>query len=140
MKVQDIMTTKVKTPAPSTTLAAAAQLLWEADCGILPIVDAGKLTGVVTDRDMYIALATRNKPASQIRVDQVATSGTVSMHPARAARGSSRVVLGLGVHGIRLPLAHDFDRRAAGGPAGRGRASNRSERLADRVRASEPAR
>ena len=62
-----------KTASRSTTLAAAAHLLWGADCGILPVVDGGKLVGVVTDRDMYIALATRNKPASQLTVGDVTT-------------------------------------------------------------------
>lgn len=72
MKVKDIMTAKPKTASRRTTLAEAAQLLWAADCGILPVVDEGKLVGVVTDRDMYIALATRNKRASQITVGEVA--------------------------------------------------------------------
>lgn len=45
----------------------------DADCGILPVVDhEGKLTGVVTDRDMYIALATRNRLASELTVGEVA--------------------------------------------------------------------
>jgi CBS domain-containing protein len=74
MKVREIMTAKPKTASPGTTLAAAAHLLWDANCGILPVVEAGKLVGVVTDRDMYIALATRNTPASQITVSDVATS------------------------------------------------------------------
>jgi CBS domain-containing protein len=73
MKVKEIMTAQPKTASRNTTLAAAAQLLWGADCGILPVVDGGKLVGVVTDRDMYIALATRNKPASQLTVGDVAT-------------------------------------------------------------------
>ena len=73
MKIKEIMTTQGKTASRDTTLAEAAHLLWGADCGILPVVDEGKLVGVVTDRDMYVALATRNKPASQITVGDVAT-------------------------------------------------------------------
>lgn len=71
MKVREIMTVQPKAASRDTTLAAAAHLLWGADCGVLPVVDAGKLVGVVTDRDMYIALATRNKPASQLTVGDV---------------------------------------------------------------------
>jgi CBS domain-containing protein len=44
----------------------------DGDCGILPVVDNGKLVGVVTDRDMFIALATRNTLASQLTVGEVA--------------------------------------------------------------------
>jgi len=76
MKIKEIMTTQVKTASRDTTLATAAHLLWGADCGILPVADEGKLVGVLTDRDMYVALATRNKPASQITVGDVA-SGTM---------------------------------------------------------------
>jgi CBS domain-containing protein len=54
MQVKDIMTPKPRTASasPRTTLAEAAQLLWNGDCGILPVVDDGKLVGVVTDRDL----------------------------------------------------------------------------------------
>lgn len=81
MKVKDIMTGEPKTCTPDTTLAAAANLMWQGDCGILPVVDGGELAGVVTDRDMYIALATRNARASQLRVGAVATSNVVTCAP-----------------------------------------------------------
>jgi CBS domain-containing protein len=42
--------------------------MWEGDCGVLPVVDDNELVGVVTDRDMYIALATRNTRAAHLRV------------------------------------------------------------------------
>lgn len=77
MKVKEIMTAEPKTCSPDTTLAEAGNLMWDGDCGILPVVDDGELVGVVTDRDMYIALATRNERASQVRVGAVATK-TVS--------------------------------------------------------------
>ena len=81
MKIREIMTAQPKTASRNTTLAAAAQLLWGADCGILPVVDGGKLVGVVTDRDMYVALATRNKPASQVTVGEVSTGNVWACEP-----------------------------------------------------------
>lgn len=72
MKVKEIMTTDVRTCAPGTNLAAAAELMLDGDCGFLPVMRDGKLVGVITDRDMYIALATRNKLASQVVVGDVA--------------------------------------------------------------------
>jgi len=66
MKIKDVMTSEPRTCTPETSLACAAQLMLEGDCGTLPIVQDGKIVGIVTDRDMYIALATRNKLASQI--------------------------------------------------------------------------
>jgi CBS domain-containing protein len=81
MKVKDIMTKDVTTCAPDTTVAEAAHLMWEADCGILPVVDDGELEGIVTDRDMYIALATRNARAAHLRVGAVATKTVVTCTP-----------------------------------------------------------
>ena len=81
MKVKDIMTTELKTCTPDTTVAEAAHLMWDGDCGILPVVDDGALVGVVTDRDMYIALATQNTRASQLRVGAVATAKVETCAP-----------------------------------------------------------
>jgi CBS domain-containing protein len=53
----------------------------DADCGFLPVVDDGKLVGVVTDRDMYIALATRNKRASDVTVAEVARTSVHTCDP-----------------------------------------------------------
>ncbi|HXW04970.1 MAG TPA: CBS domain-containing protein [Vicinamibacterales bacterium] len=77
MKVQELMTSQPETCGVDTNLAAAVQLLWDADCGILPVVDAGRhVIGVITDRDICIALGTRNLRASDIRVGEAMT-GTV---------------------------------------------------------------
>ena len=72
MQIKDIMTTDVRSCSSGTNLAAAAALMLDGDCGMLPVVDEGKLVGVATDRDMYIALATRNTLASQTTVGEVA--------------------------------------------------------------------
>jgi CBS domain-containing protein len=71
VKVKDIMTGEPRTCSPDTNLAAAAALMIDGDCGILPVMEGGKLVGVVTDRDMYIALATRNTRASDLTVGEV---------------------------------------------------------------------
>ena len=106
MKVKDLMSAEPKVCAPHTTLAAAANLMWEGDCGMLPVVDDGQLVGVVTDRDMYIALATRNERASDLRIGAVATRPAVTCAPeddisdALAAMRHSRIrrlpVIGFG--------------------------------------------
>ena len=81
MKVKDVMTGEPRTCSLETNLAAAASLMLDGDCGILPVVADGKLVGVVTDRDMYIALATRNKPASQVTVAEVVQSPVYTCGP-----------------------------------------------------------
>jgi len=81
MKVKEIMTVAPKTCTPDTTLAAAANLMWESDCGVLPVVDDGELAGIVTDRDMFIALGTRNTRAVHVKVGAVATTAVSTCGP-----------------------------------------------------------
>ena len=81
MQVKDVMTKDPLTCSPETNLAAAAALMLDGDCGILPVVQEGKLVGVVTDRDMYIALATRGKRAHEMTVREVAQSPVYTCEP-----------------------------------------------------------
>jgi CBS domain-containing protein len=72
MKVQEVMTQDVKACFPDTNLAAAAVLMWENDCGILPVVaNGGNTVGVITDRDIAIAVGTRGRAPQELRVDEV---------------------------------------------------------------------
>ncbi len=82
MRVQDSMTSDPKACSPSTNLAAAAELMWTKDCGILPVVDdAGHVTGIVTDRDLLIALGTRNVRPSELTVGEVMMTPVVTCRP-----------------------------------------------------------
>ena len=82
MLIAEVMTPGPITCTPDTTVAEAARLMWEGDCGVLPVVDdAGKLTGVVTDRDLFIALATRDVRASELAVGTVARPSPVTCTP-----------------------------------------------------------
>ena len=79
MKVKDVMTMPVATCRPGTNLAEAGALMWENDCGVLPVVDAaGELAGVVTDRDMFIALGTRNVAPSALTVAELLCGQTLT--------------------------------------------------------------
>ena len=46
--------------------------MWANDCGALPVVEDGKLAGIITDRDICIALGTRNQYATEATVKDVA--------------------------------------------------------------------
>jgi CBS domain-containing protein len=72
MKVRDAMTGSPVCCTANTNLGEAAALLWSRDCGILPVVDGeGKVFGVVTDRDLFLALGTRNRLAGDTAVAEV---------------------------------------------------------------------
>ena len=72
MKVKEVM---MRTPyyVPlEANLGVATELMWKGNCGFLPVVDAAKkVCGVVTDRDICVALGTRNQTAGEVRVEEV---------------------------------------------------------------------
>ena len=72
MKVRDVMVKDVKFCAPNTNLAAVAEILWKEGCGTLPVVENERVLGMITDRDICIALGTRNRRAAETEVHDVA--------------------------------------------------------------------
>ena len=71
MQIKQIMTTDIATCRPDTNLAVVAKLMWDRDCGFVPVIDAaGKVVGVITDRDICIASATRRLLPEQITAAQ----------------------------------------------------------------------
>ena len=81
MKISDLMTPDPVTCLPSTNLAQAAALMLQGDCGILPVVENGKLRGVVTDRDLFIALGTRDRQPSTVTIADVMHGPLFSCRP-----------------------------------------------------------
>ena len=72
MKVKDVMVKDVKFCTPAMNLAAVAEILWKQGCGTLPVVENGRALGMITDRDICIALGTRNSKAADTLVKDVA--------------------------------------------------------------------
>ena len=88
MKVEEIMTKRVSTCTPGDSLNEAARIMWERDCGIVPVIENSatrRVVGVVTDRDACIAAYTRGHPLSEIRV------GDVMCRDVASCRGSAQV-------------------------------------------------
>ena len=72
MKVMEAMIKTVSVCKPEDNLAQVAAVMWDDCCGILPVVDrSGGVTSMITDRDICIALGTRNARASELRVQDV---------------------------------------------------------------------
>jgi CBS domain-containing protein len=72
VKIRELMTKNVETAPPETTLAAAADTLYRKDCGAIVVTSrAGELLGIATDRDMFIALGTRDRLPSELTLGSV---------------------------------------------------------------------
>lgn len=68
MKVRDIMNSRVTSAMPGDSIASAARLMAEEDVGSLPIVDNGKVIGMLTDRDIAVrGVAAATSPECEIR-------------------------------------------------------------------------
>jgi CBS domain-containing protein len=82
MKVQDVMTSEVGFCRAEDNLARAANIMWEKDCGAIPIVDAeNRIAGMISDRDICIAVATRDCRASEIGVAEFCRENIVACEP-----------------------------------------------------------
>lgn len=72
MKVRDMMRHSPKSCSPMTNLAAATEMLWSCGCGALPVTDSGGgVLGIITDRDICVALGTRDRRPSELVARQV---------------------------------------------------------------------
>jgi CBS domain-containing protein len=79
MKVKDLMTQAAVCCAPAANVGEAVELMWVHNCGMLPVVGTGgKLEGIVTDRDISIAMGTRNRLAGELTVGEIATRNVVT--------------------------------------------------------------
>jgi CBS domain-containing protein len=63
-KCREIMTRNVKTANREATLQDVAALMREGDMGAMPIVEDGKLVGIVTDRDIVVRAIADGKDVS----------------------------------------------------------------------------
>ena len=83
MKVQELMVKTVFSINDNATVNDAAQLMWEHDCGCIPVIHApdSKLVGVITDRDIAMAGYTTGKPLRDIAVTTACSSEGIVASP-----------------------------------------------------------
>jgi CBS domain-containing protein len=77
------MTTDVTSVASDQSLDAAAQLMWDRDCGAIPVREAGSsnVIGMVTDRDICMATWSKGEAPARIRVADAMSSRLFSCSP-----------------------------------------------------------
>jgi CBS domain-containing protein len=103
MRIEEIMTRDVATCLPSDTGAHAAQIMWNRDCGCVPILDEeGRPAGMVTDRDLCMAAYTRGAPLHEVRLDSVMSRGVRACMTTDSLETAERTMAEAQVH--RLPV------------------------------------
>ena len=69
MKVRELMNSPAYLCRPQDSLALAAKLMWDHDCGMLPVVDGqGRVGAAITDRDICMGALTRGRVLAELRV------------------------------------------------------------------------
>ena len=79
MKVRELMTTEPITVEPKATLGEVATLMKQQDCGSIPVVDGGRLVGIVTDRDIVVRGVAAGKDPKTQRVSEVMSADPVTI-------------------------------------------------------------
>lgn len=76
-----LMTEHVRCCGPHDSLTEAAQLMWNGDCGVVPVVADGRVVAVITDRDVCMATFTQGKAPSELQVGGAMSKRLVSCAP-----------------------------------------------------------
>ena len=110
MKVQDAMTRNVTACHENDSLNYAAQLMWECDCGAIPVLDGNDVVcGMITDRDVAMAAYTQGLALQEI---PVRTAMSTVVHSCAEEQGSPH-----SGHGWRSPGGNAGAQRSDAGPA-----------------------
>ena len=109
MTVKEVMTAGAKACMPETSLAEAAALMWENDCGVLPVVNVeDKVVGMITDRDICFGATTKSRPPSEVSVGEVITGEVFACGPEDDIREALMTMRRARVR--RLPVVGDGGR------------------------------
>lgn len=109
MKVFELMTRPVVTCRVEDSTQRAAQLMWEHDCGALPVVDVdGKLVGVITDRDICMSAHLHGTPLAAIGVGEAMAHQVYTCRAGDSLEAAEHLMTR---HQIRrLPIVDDANR------------------------------
>lgn len=112
MKVSKLMARDVVSCSPTDPVTRAAQIMWEQDCGCVPVVDPGKsVLGMITDRDTCMAAYTRGQALGVMTVAEVMSDGPSVCRTTDDVETALRTMAEKQLH--RLPVV-DENQRLAG--------------------------
>jgi CBS domain-containing protein len=108
MNVEQLMTKNGAACLPGATLNEVAQIMWDGDCGFVPVVESHarpRLVGVITDRDVCMAAYTRGASLKDLCAADAMTADFAVCGPADAL---SHAVLRMAEARVRrLPVADE---------------------------------
>ena len=82
MKIENLMSRQVRTCLESDNSNTAARIMWENDCGFLPVLDEqARICGIITDRDLLMGAYTQGRSLSEIPVASVMSRSVQTCAP-----------------------------------------------------------
>jgi CBS domain-containing protein len=103
MNVEQIMNRDVKSCSPASRVDAAVRIMWDNDCGCVPVIDENShVVGMVTDRDVCIAAWSRGSPLADMKVSSVMSTRVHSCSPMDSIESAQEIMKRGRVH--RLPV------------------------------------
>lgn len=112
MIVAELMIRDVPACRIGDTLNQAVQLMWDARCGALPVLDDGQqIVGVVTDRDACMAAYTQGAKLADVPVSSAMSSAVVACLPSATVEEAENLMM---AHDIRRLAVVDPDDRFLG--------------------------
>ncbi len=102
MNVREIMTRDPSTLASTATIGEAATIMRQDDCGSVPIVDGGRVVGIITDRDIVVRVLAGGKDPKTTRVSEAMTADPVTVGPDTSVDQAQQVMAERQVR--RLPV------------------------------------
>lgn len=80
LRCREIMTKNVRTATREMSVSDVAALMRDGDMGAVPVVDEGKLVGIVTDRDIVVRVVAEGKD-SATPISEAMTSELFTVTP-----------------------------------------------------------
>ncbi len=112
MQISELMTKRVRTCRMDERCSTAAKLMWDGDCGDVPVVDPhDRLCGIITDRDICMAALHQGLPISDIPVASAMASRVAACSPTDSVSAALEIMRERRVR--RIPVV-DADRRVVG--------------------------
>jgi CBS domain-containing protein len=97
------MTKNVSSVQSGDSLSKAAKIMWDCDCGAIPVVeDGGRAVGMITDRDICMAAWTQDRALSTISIPQAMSQAIYSCSPDDSLAAAEEVMRSRQVR--RLPV------------------------------------
>jgi CBS domain-containing protein len=79
--IKEVMTRDVRACEPNATVAEAAKMMAQEDVGPVPIVEDGRLVGIVTDRDIVVRVVAEGRDPNATTVKEIASTNLVTVSP-----------------------------------------------------------